>query len=105
MQLKLLNPSAPYFENADLLISADCVPFSYAGFHEKILKGKTVVILCPKLDTDIEGYIEKLSQIFSLHPIRSITVVHMEVPCCSGVQNIVERALEGPEKIFRSLRR
>ncbi len=94
VQLKLLNPSAPYFENADLLISADCVPFAYAGFHEKILKGKIVVIFCPKLDTDIEGYIEKLSQIISLHPIRSITVVHMEVPCCSGVQNIVERALE-----------
>ena len=94
VQLRLLNPSAPYFENADLLISADCVPFAYARFHEEILKGKIAVIFCPKLDTDIEGYIEKLSQIFSLHPIGSITVVHMEVPCCSGVQNIVERALE-----------
>ena len=94
VQLSLLNPSAPYFENADLLISADCVPFAYAGFHTGLLKGKIVIIFCPKLDADIEGYVEKLSRIFTLHPIRSITVVHMEVPCCSGVGYVVGRALE-----------
>ncbi|HVP96249.1 ATP-binding protein [Methanoregula sp.] len=94
IQLSLLHPSAPYFNNADLLISADCVPFACAGFHTELLKGKIVIIFCPKLDTDIEGYIEKLSQIFSLHTIRSITVVHMEVPCCSGVRYVVDQALE-----------
>ncbi len=94
VQLSLLNPAAPYFENADLLIAADCTPFAYAGFHAEFLRGRIVIIFCPKLDPDIEGYIEKLSGIFRLHAIRSITVVHMEVPCCSGVRYIVEKALE-----------
>ena len=93
VQLSLLNPAAPYFENADLLIAADCVPFAYAGFHADLMKGRIVIIFCPKLDPDIEGYIEKLVEIFSLHTITSITVVHMEVPCCSGVRYVVDRAL------------
>jgi NAD-dependent dihydropyrimidine dehydrogenase PreA subunit len=94
VQLKLLNPSATYFENADLLISADCAPFAYAGFHQEILRGKILIIFCPKLDTDIEGYITKLADILSLHTIKSITIVHMEVPCCSGVRYVVDQALE-----------
>ena len=94
VQLKLLNPAAPYFENADLLISADCVPFAYAGFHEELLRDKIVIIFCPKLDTDIDGYITKLADIFSHHTIRSITVAHMEVPCCSGVLYVVDEALQ-----------
>lgn len=94
VQLSLLNPAAPYFENADLLISADCVPFAYANFHAELLKGKVVIIFCPKLDPDIQGYIEKLAGIFSQHAIRSITVAHMEVPCCSGVRYVVDKALE-----------
>jgi hypothetical protein len=89
-----LNPAAPYFDNADLLIAADCVPFAYAGFHAELLRGRIVIIFCPKLDPDIEGYIAKLAEIFSLHAIRSITVVHMEVPCCSGVRYVVDKALE-----------
>jgi NAD-dependent dihydropyrimidine dehydrogenase PreA subunit len=93
VQLSLLNPAAPYFENADLLIAADCVPFAYAGFHAELLRGRIVIIFCPKLDPDIEGYIEKLAQIFSMHTIKSITVAHMEVPCCSGVRYVVDKAL------------
>jgi NAD-dependent dihydropyrimidine dehydrogenase PreA subunit len=93
VQLSLLNPAAPCFENADLLIAADCVPFAYAGFHAEFLRGRIVIIFCPKLDPDIEGYIEKLSQIFLLHTIRSITVVRMEVPCCGGVRYVVDKAL------------
>ena len=89
MQLKLLNPRAPYFEHADLLIAADCVPFAFADFHRDFLKGKIVIIFCPKLDTDIDGYIAKLADIFSGHTINSITILHMEVPCCSGVTYIV----------------
>jgi NAD-dependent dihydropyrimidine dehydrogenase PreA subunit len=98
VQLKLLNPQAAYFENADLLIAADCVPFAYADFHRDFLRDKIVIIFCPKLDTDIEGYIAKLSEIFSHHTIRSITILHMEVPCCSGVTFIVRKALEGSGK-------
>jgi len=94
IQLKLLNPAAPYFENADLLISADCVPFAYAGFHQELLRDKILIIFCPKLDTDIDGYIAKLADIFSHHATHSITVAHMEVPCCGGVEYVVDRALE-----------
>jgi ferredoxin len=94
VQLKLQNPAAPYFDNADLLIAADCVPFAYAGFHAEFLRNRIVIIFCPKLDSDIDGYIEKLAQIFSSHPIKSILVAHMEVPCCSGVRYVVDKALE-----------
>ncbi len=91
---KLLNPAAPYFDNADLLISADCVPFAYAGFHTEFLRDRIVIIFCPKLDSDIDGYIAKLAEIFSRHTIKSIMVAHMEVPCCSGVRYVVDKALE-----------
>jgi len=93
VQLSLLNPSAPYFDNADLLVSADCVPFAYPGFHAEFLKGKILIIFCPKLDADIEGYVEKLAAIFTGHTIKSITLLHMEVPCCGGVRYIVDKAL------------
>ncbi|MEI8330430.1 MAG: 4Fe-4S ferredoxin [Methanomicrobiales archaeon] len=94
VQLALLNADAQYFEDADLLVSADCVPFAYAGFHSKLLRDKILVIFCPKLDADIDAYIEKLAAIFSSHTIKSITVVNMEVPCCGGVRYVVDRALE-----------
>jgi len=94
VQLKLLNPAASYFENADILITADCVPFAYADYHRDFLQGRIVIIFCPKLDGDIERYIEKLADIFTLHSIRSITVLHMEVPCCSGVNYVLDSALE-----------
>jgi len=94
VQLRLINPAAPCFDDADLLISADCVPYAYGNFHAGLLKDKVVVNLCPKLDTDLEGYIQILVEIFTLHTIRSLTIAHMEVPCCSAVHYIVERALE-----------
>ena len=94
VQLALLNPAAPYFDNADLLVSADCVPFAYAGFHEELLRGKILVIFCPKLDADTEGYIDKLAEIFRRHAIKSVTVARMEVPCCGGVRYVVDKALE-----------
>ena len=94
VQLTLLNTAAPYFDNADLLVSADCVPFAYAGFHQELLQGKILIIFCPKLDADIDGYIEKLAEIFTRHTIKSITVARMEVPCCGGVRYVVEMALE-----------
>jgi hypothetical protein len=94
VQLTLQNPAAPYFENADLLVSADCAPFAYPGFHAELLRGRILIIFCPKLDADIDGYIEKLAEIFTRHIIRSITVARMEVPCCGGVRYVVEKALE-----------
>jgi len=94
VQLRLVNPRAPYFDNADLLISADCVPFAYADFHKDFLRDKIVIMFCPKLDQDIDEYISKLADIFSRHAIRSVTVLHMEVPCCSGVTHVVNKALE-----------
>ncbi len=93
VQLALLNPEAPYFENADLLVSADCVPFALAGFHRELLRGKILIVFCPKLDADLDMYIAKLADIFTMHPIRSITVAHMEVPCCRGVEYVVRQAL------------
>ena len=94
VQLKLLNPAAPYFDDADLLIAADCVPFAYAGFHQEFLRGRIVIIFCPKLDSEIDGYVEKLAEILTRHTIRSITVAHMEVPCCTGTRHVVDRAVE-----------
>jgi ferredoxin len=94
VQLQLLNPNAPYFKNADLLISADCAPFAYSNFHKRFLKDKILIILCPKLDKTIDQYISKLAEIFQKQDIKSITIVHMEVPCCSGIEVIVKRALE-----------
>jgi hypothetical protein len=93
VQLALLNPRAMYFDNADMLISADCAPFAYPGFHTGLLKGKILIIFCPKLDTGIEGYIEKMAEIFTRHTIRSITIARMEVPCCGGVRYVVDKAL------------
>lgn len=93
VQLRLLNPSSPFFENADLLVAADCVPFAYADFHREFLRNKILVIFCPKLDTDPQEYIEKLTRIFTEHQIKSVTAVHMEVPCCSGITALVTQAL------------
>ncbi|OEC84588.1 MULTISPECIES: ATP-binding protein [Methanobacterium] len=98
VQLQLLNPNAPYFKNADLLISADCAPFAYANFHQEFLKDKVLIILCPKLDKTIDMYVDKLVEIFEKQDVNSISIVHMEVPCCSGIEVIVRRALEKVQK-------
>lgn len=94
IQLQLLNPMAPYFKNSHLLIAADCVPFSYGDFHRRFLKDKIVIVFCPKLDRVIDQYIEKLSLILQNNDIKSITTIHMEVPCCGGVNYVVEEALK-----------
>jgi Pyruvate/2-oxoacid:ferredoxin oxidoreductase delta subunit len=99
VQLTLLPPNAPFFENADLLVAADCVPFAYANFHNDFLKGRTLVIGCPKLD-DAAFYKEKLAEIFKQSNIRSVTVVNMEVPCCFGLHRLVKEALDSSGKII-----
>ena len=93
VQLQLLNPQASFFENADLLIAADCVPFAHASFHQDFVKGKIPIIFCPKLDRVGDQYLEKLTAILSQHAVRSLHVVHMEVPCCSGTTALVSQAL------------
>ena len=93
IQLQLLNPHAPYLKGADLLIAADCVAFSYADFHRKFLKGKVLALFCPKLDKTVDEYIEKLTHIFKNNDIKSITMLHMEVPCCFGTERVVRAAL------------
>ncbi len=93
VQLHLLPVTAPFFADADLLLAADCVPLAYADFHRKFLKGKTVAMGCPKLD-NVEHYLEKLTAIIKHNNLRSITVTHMEVPCCYGMVRLVEEALK-----------
>lgn len=92
VQLTLLPTNAPFLKNADLLISADCVPFAYSNFHKDFLMGRILVIGCPKLD-DFEFYKKKLTEIFTRTNIRSVTVVNMEVPCCFGLYHLVKEAL------------
>ncbi|MDX9703834.1 MAG: 4Fe-4S binding protein [Candidatus Auribacterota bacterium] len=100
IQLQLINPHASFFDNADLLIAADCAAFSYGNFHQRFLKDKILIIFCPKLDSVIDVYIDKLTTIFTLHIINSITLVHMEVPCCSGIERVVREALKRANRTY-----
>jgi ferredoxin len=92
VQIMLVPPSAPYLQNSDLLIAADCVPFSYPDFHKDFLKNKILLVGCPKLD-DIDHYLEKLTQLFKMNDIKSITIAHMEVPCCFGLIKLINAAV------------
>jgi Fe-S-cluster-containing hydrogenase component 2 len=92
VQLKLVSPAAPYFADADLLLVADCVPVAMADFHQRFLKGRSVAMGCPKLD-DAQYYVEKLADILRSNTVRSLTVVHMQVPCCSGLTRVAQLAL------------
>jgi len=93
IQLHLVPPQAPFFQNADLLVAADCVPFSMPDFHERMLSGSALAIACPKLD-NTGPYVEKLAAIFKLNEIKSVTIAIMEVPCCMGLAMIVKEALK-----------
>jgi len=93
VQLKLVSPQAPYFANADLLLVADCVPFAMGDFHNRFLKDHSIAVGCPKLD-DNQFYIEKLAQILKTNNLNSLTVIHMEVPCCFGLTQIAKKAIE-----------
>jgi ferredoxin len=93
IQLHLISPQAPYFQEADLLIAADCVAFTRGSFHADLLHGRKLVIACPKLD-DTGPYVEKLAELFRAAQPKSVTVALMTVPCCGGLQRIVQSALE-----------
>ena len=97
-QIKLVPVNAPYFENANLLIAADCTAFAYGNFHNEFIHNHITLIGCPKLD---EGdYAEKLTQIIATNNIKSVKIVRMEVPCCGGIENAVKRALQASEKFI-----
>jgi ferredoxin len=92
VQLKLVPAFAPFLNGADILIAADCVPFAYADFHSDLLKGKVLLVGCPKLD-DVEYYKEKITQMLQNNDIKSITYAHMEVPCCFGLLPAIKDAI------------
>jgi Fe-S-cluster-containing hydrogenase component 2 len=92
VQLKLVPPTAPYLAGADLLLVADCVPFAMGDFHSQFLTGRSIVVGCPKLD-DTDFYADKLTDIIKQNKLNSLTVVHMEVPCCSGLTRIATQAV------------
>jgi ferredoxin len=93
VQMHLVNPNAPYFRNADLLLAADCVAFSMGSFHSNHLKGKSLAIACPKLDQGTDIYIDKLTSMIDISKVNTITVMMMEVPCCGGLLQMVRTAL------------
>ncbi len=95
-QIKLVPVNAPFFQNARLLIAADCTAYAFASMHQTFMKGRTTIIGCPKLDA--VDYAEKLSQIIQLNDIQDITVVRMEVPCCGGLEMATQRALQASGK-------
>lgn len=92
VQLKLAPLNAPYFNGAELLVAADCTAYAYGNFHNRFIRGRVVLIGCPKLDG--VDYMEKLARIITGNDIRSVIVVRMEVPCCGGLENAVKRAVQ-----------
>lgn len=97
VQLKLIATNAPFLSGSDLLLAADCTAFSAVNFHSRFIKGKKLVIACPKLD-DAQLYYEKLTEMFRTNTIRSITVVRMEVPCCGGLIYLTKEAVKASGK-------
>lgn len=98
VQIKLAPVSAAYFNNANLLVAADCTAFAYGNFHDDFIKNHITLIGCPKLD--FVDYSEKLTQIIAQNNIKSVTVVRMEVPCCGGIENAVKKALQTSGKFI-----
>lgn len=98
IQIKLVPVNAPYFDNADLLIAADCTAFAYGNFHNEFIKNKITIVGCPKLD-DV-NYSEKLSAILANNNIKSVTVVRMVVPCCGGIESAFKSALRESNKVI-----
>lgn len=92
VQIKLAPVHAPYFQDAELLIAADCSAYAYANFHQDFIRGRVTLIGCPKLDAG--DYSDKLSEIFRCNAVKSVTVVRMEVPCCGGIEFAAEKAVK-----------
>lgn len=98
VQLHLLNPQANYFRNADLILTADCVAYSMGDFHAKYLKGRSLAIACPKLDSNLESYVDKLTTMIGDAQINTMTVLRMEVPCCGGLVQMAQMASQNADR-------
>lgn len=98
VQIKLVPVTAPYYEDANLLIAADCTAYAYGNFHADFIRKHITLIGCPKLDN--VDYTEKLTQIIANNNIKSVTIVRMEVPCCGGIEHAVKNALQESGKFF-----
>ena len=98
VQIKLAPVHAPYFEDAKLLIAADCTAYAYANFHQEFMRGKVTLIGCPKLDA--VDYSEKLTEILRSNDIQSVTILRMEVPCCGGLEMAAKKALQTSGKFI-----
>lgn len=97
VQIRLVPPTAPFLKGADLLVAADCTPVAYPHFHQNFLRGKVVMVGCPKFD-EVQAYVQKFADIFRTADIKSITLVVMEVPCCQGLPMIVKKGMEMAKK-------
>jgi len=93
IQLHLISPLAPYYQGADVLLTADCVAYALGGFHNDYLKGKSIAIACPKLDQGQDVYVEKIKAWFDQAKINTLTVLIMQVPCCMGLVQLAKQAL------------
>jgi hypothetical protein len=98
VQLHLINPQSANYRNADVLIAADCTAYAIAGFHRKFLKGKSLAIACPKLDSNLDSYLNKITAMIDHAMINTITVMIMQVPCCSGLLRIVQQAVSAAQR-------
>lgn len=94
VQMHLINPNAPYFQNSDLLLAADCVAFAMGDFHQTWLKNKSIAIACPKLDSGTDSYVEKLIHLINVAKVNTITVLKMQVPCCGGLLQMAKIAMQ-----------
>lgn len=100
LKIKLVSPAAPFFDDSDLLVAADCAAFAHSDFHNDWMKDRVTVIGCPKLDDG--DYSKKLSAILKQNDVKSVTAVRMEVPCCGGIENSVKVALGSCGKLISS---
>ncbi len=98
IQMHLISPTAPYYQGADVLLAADCVAFALGSFHQDYLKGKAIAIACPKLDEGQDIYIEKIKSWLEDAKINTLTVVVMQVPCCSGLLNLAQQAVQSSKR-------
>jgi len=94
IQLHLISPTAPYYQGADVLLTADCVAYALGGFHSDYLKGKSLAIACPKLDEGQDVYVEKIKSWIEEAKINTLTVLIMQVPCCMGLLNLAQQAAQ-----------
>lgn len=98
IQMHLVSPTAPYFQGADVVLAADCVAYSLGNFHNDYLKGKSIGIACPKLDSDQEIYVEKIKGWIEDAKINTLTILIMQVPCCSGLLRVAEQAAQSANR-------